>query len=261
MGPVKALGQDSLERAVLAAGIDVPPVWFDQVGSTNDEARALAEQGAPAWTVVAAGHQTAGRGRLGRSWTDEIGKSLLFSVLLRPTLDAEYAPLIGLMAAVEMIAAVGSPAMRAKWPNDLIIEGRKAGGILSEASLSRTRISHAVVGVGLNVTMAEEDFPAELRTWATSLFLAGFPVHPESHATLLSRFLVGFRRRSQLPPDGTLGAYRGACATIGRRVRATTVAGDRIEGVALDVDEHGALTLRIGGGHERVVVAEVEHLD
>jgi len=260
MGPVNTMGQDSLERAVREAGIDVPPVWFNEVGSTNEEARRLAREGAPEWTVVAAGHQTAGRGRLGRAWTDEIGKSLLFSVLLRTTLDAEYAPLIGLMAAVEMITAVGSPAMRAKWPNDLIIEGRKAGGILSEASLSQTRISYAVVGVGLNVTMAEEDFPAELRTSATSLFLAGVPVHPESHSTLLSRFLVGFRRRSQLPPVGTLDAYRRACATIGRRVRATTVAGD-VEGVALDVDRHGALILRISGRNERVVVAEVDHLD
>jgi BirA family transcriptional regulator, biotin operon repressor / biotin---[acetyl-CoA-carboxylase] ligase len=122
------LGQDSLRRAVLAAGIEVEPRWLDETASTNTDALALAESGAPEWTVVATGHQTAGRGRLGRSWNDVPGTSLLVSVLLRPSLLPDRAPLLTLLAAVAMVEAAGLPSMRSKWPNDLLVGDRKVGG-------------------------------------------------------------------------------------------------------------------------------------
>src|SRR5688572_6400905 len=105
MDTIEPLGQDSLRRAVLAAGLDVEPVWLEETGSTNTDALRAAEDGAQEWTVIATGHQTAGRGRLGRSWSDAPGSSLLVSVLLRPKLSPERASLISLLAAVAMIDA------------------------------------------------------------------------------------------------------------------------------------------------------------
>jgi BirA family transcriptional regulator, biotin operon repressor / biotin---[acetyl-CoA-carboxylase] ligase len=257
MGPVTALGQDSLERAVRAAGIDATPVWFDETGSTNDEALALAAAGAPDWTVVAAGHQTRGRGRLGRSWTDAPGSALLFSVLLRPDVSPPDAPVLSLAAAVEMIAAVGHPDVRAKWPNDLVIGDRKVGGILVEAVVRDGRLEHVVVGMGVNV-FGEPGLPPEVRPTATSLADQGIAV---DQATILTRFLGGFPPRVGAPAERIVRDYRGISATLGRGVRVETLTGDDVEGVAADVDEHGALVVRVGGGPDVVVAfGEVTHL-
>jgi BirA family biotin operon repressor/biotin-[acetyl-CoA-carboxylase] ligase len=248
MGSVKMLGQDSLERAVREAGIDVPPVWFDEVGSTNDEARALAERGAPEWTVVAAGHQTAGRGRLGRSWIDVPGKALLFSVILRPQKPPAEVPLLGLSAAVHMIGAARLPHLRSKWPNDLVIGRRKVGGILTEAALEGGRVLHVVVGLGINVALDRADLPGSLRSTATSLSV-------DPHA-LLTGFMKLFVRGTQRPGREIVADYRAVCATLGRRVRATTTSGRIVEGTAVDIDERG-LIVDTDGGHEVVASGEV----
>jgi BirA family biotin operon repressor/biotin-[acetyl-CoA-carboxylase] ligase len=251
MGSVKVLGQDSLERAVRAAGITVPPVWFDEVGSTNDEARRLAREGAPEWTVVAAGHQTAGRGRLGRSWSDAPGKSLLLSVLLRPGLRPPDAAVLGLLAAVAMIAATDRKDLRSKWPNDLVIGGRKAGGILTEAAIQGGRLLYVVVGLGVNVALAEADLPRSLRSTATSLF-----VDP---GELLTGFLKGLIRGSQRSVREIVADYREVCATLGHHVSATARSGRVIEGTAVDVDRRG-LVLLSEGRKEVIRSGEVIHL-
>jgi BirA family transcriptional regulator, biotin operon repressor / biotin---[acetyl-CoA-carboxylase] ligase len=253
------LGQDSLERAVRAAGIDVRPVWFEETGSTNEEALDLAERGAPAWTVVATGHQTAGKGRLGRSWSDVPGKALMFSVVLRPTLEPDRVPLISLLAAVAMIEATGLPSLRSKWPNDLVVEERKVGGILAEARIATGRVQHAVLGIGMNLSMDHSDFPEEVRAGATSLAAEGGSPDPGS---LVTRFLAAFHRGWH---DGTLGdrvvrSYREVCATLGRRVRATTTSGDVVEGIAVDLDRRGGLALELEGSRHRVAFGDVVHL-
>jgi len=257
VGPVKVLGQHSLERATRAAGIDARPVWLEQTGSTNDDARRLAEEGAAEWTVVAAGHQTTGRGRLGRSWTDAPGRALLFSFLVRPARPPEEIALLGLLAAVELIASAGHPAMRAKWPNDLVFEDRKVGGILLEAAITGGHVEHLIVGVGLNVGQAEADLPPELRSTATSLRLEGASADQES---LLARFLAGFRRGVALPARDLVQEYRGVCATIGRRVRAVTATGEGVEGMAVDVDDRGGLVVEEHGRRHAVAFGEVAHL-
>jgi BirA family biotin operon repressor/biotin-[acetyl-CoA-carboxylase] ligase len=250
------LSQDSLEAAVRAAGIGVSPTYLEQTGSTNTEALERAAAGAPEWTVVAAGHQTAGRGRLGRSWASVPGRSLLFSVVLRPDLPPDRASLVSLLAAERMAAACGVP-VRAKWPNDLVVSDRKVAGILPEARVERGRLAHVVIGIGVNVALEPPDLPRG----ATSLAREGIEVEgPE----LLARFLTGFRRRLR-PRDedfgeGVIAAYLARCDTIGRGVRAVTTRGEAVEGVASGVDPGGALRIQADGAEQVVGFGEIQHL-
>ena len=260
------LGQDSLERAVRAAGISVPPVFLEETASTNLDARALANQGAPEWTVVAAGHQTAGRGRMGRSWTSVAGGSLLFSMVLRPALTPEQATVISLLAAAEMAAACGRVAgveVASEWPNDLVAGmDRKVGGILTESAIVGETIDHVVLGVGVNVSMSADDFPDPIRSTATSLALEGGQAEP---VNLLEAFLTGFRAAYRPAGDGfpaaVVGRYRAVCATLGRRVRATVIDGTAVEGAAVDLDDHGGLVVETDGGPRTVGFGEIAHLD
>jgi BirA family biotin operon repressor/biotin-[acetyl-CoA-carboxylase] ligase len=255
------LSQDSLEEATRQAGIDAPPRFLERTASTNTEAGLLAEAGAPEWTVVAAGHQTAGRGRLGRTWTSAPGRSLLMSIVLRPRLPPAEAPLIPLLAAAEMVGACGAP-VAAKWPNDLVAGGRKLGGILPEAKLRGGVLGHLVLGIGINVTMGEDDFPAELRASATSLALEGVTVEVDS---LLRRFLGGFRQRYRPDepgfPESVVRAYGPVCSTLGRRVRASTTDGATVEGTAVGLDATGGLVLETDRERRTVAFGEVAHLD
>jgi len=252
MEPVKALGQDSLERAVRAAGIAVYPVWFDEVGSTNDEARRLAREGAPEWTVVAAGHQRAGRGRLGRSWVDVPGRAFLLSVVLRPQGHVVTAPLLGLLAAAQLVEASGDPSVAAKWPNDLVRKDRKIGGILTEGEVSSGVLRFVVIGVGINLASSEDELPGHLRSSAGSLHVA-----PD---TLVTRFLRGLRRYPEATSAATLTAYRRVSSTLGQRVRATTTSGELVEGTAVDLDERGGLVVERDGLRAVVAFGEVAHL-
>ena len=231
-------------------------MWLDETGSTNAEAARLADAGAPEWTVVATGHQTAGRGRLGRSWEDVPGRSLLFSILLRPGIAPEDAPLLTLLAAVEMVAASGLPSMGSKWPNDLVVGDRKCGGILAEARVREGGIEHLVLGIGVNV----EDHPVPEGVDATSLAAEG----GEDDATaLLSRFLAAFRGAVSDPsfPKGVADRYARVCTTIGRRVRATASTGRVVEGVATGLDARGGLIVDVGGGRSATLsFGEVVHL-
>jgi BirA family biotin operon repressor/biotin-[acetyl-CoA-carboxylase] ligase len=260
------LGQDSLERAVRASGIAVPPVFLEETGSTNLEARALADAGAPEWTLVAAGHQTAGRGRMGRRWTSVPGRSLLFSLVLRPALPPDDATVISLLAATEMAAACGRVAgvdVLSEWPNDLVAGmNRKVGGILTESAVVDGTIDYLVLGVGVNVSMKRGDFPDQIRSTATSLGMEGSAPDPVG---LLEAFLAGFREAYEPAGDGFPGSvvarYRDVCATLGRRVRATVLDGTTVEGSAVDLDEHGGLVVETDGGRRTVGFGEIAHLD
>lgn len=259
MRPV-GLSQDSLEDAVRAAGVRVPPVHFDAVGSTNDEAKRLAAEGAPEWTVVATDHQTAGRGRLGRGWITPPGRALTFSVLLRPPIPPADAPILSLLAAAEMAESCREAAgvrVVCKWPNDLLIGERKVGGLLAEALVEGGALGSLVVGIGVNVATERGEFPPDLAGTASSLALEGGVTTP---GPLLERFLRRFRARYRPGDEGfvaeAIETYRSLCATLGLRVRALTTAGETVTGTAVDVDEHGGLVLDRG----RVAFGEVQHL-
>jgi BirA family biotin operon repressor/biotin-[acetyl-CoA-carboxylase] ligase len=229
-------------------------VRFDEVtGSTQAAALELAEGGAPQWTLVAADHQTRGRGRLGRRWLDRPG-ALLFSVIVRPELAPERGGLVTLLAGVAMAEALGATTgsrVRCKWPNDLLVEDAKIGGILATARARGDALAYVVLGVGVNLGEA----PGVPRAGA----LAGADA-----AEVLGDFLERFAR--DLDPERPMFArdvlerYRRACATIGRRVRATTTEGVVVEGDAVDVDHAGGLVVRTDAGRKTVRFGEVEHL-
>jgi BirA family biotin operon repressor/biotin-[acetyl-CoA-carboxylase] ligase len=188
-----SLDQESVSAAVLEAGIEVPARFVEVTGSTNADLIGAAEDGAPEWTVLVARDQRSGRGRLGRTWLAPPGSSLLVSVLLRPTIPAPQVGLLSLAAAVAMARAGAHAAgvhVRCKWPNDLVCGDRKVGGILAESVVQGKHTTHVVIGAGVNVTQGRQDFPADLRSTATSVVLEGG--RPELEA-LLRHYLSGLR--------------------------------------------------------------------
>ncbi|HJV05681.1 MAG TPA: biotin--[acetyl-CoA-carboxylase] ligase [Actinomycetota bacterium] len=255
------LTEDSLRLAVRAAGIDAPSRFAAETASTNADALALAEDGAPEWTVVATGHQTVGRGRRGRSWTSAPGKALLFSMILRPAISPDRVPVLSLLTADALAAActeVVAVDVRCKWPNDLVVGDRKVAGILPEASVVGSEVRHVVMGIGVNVAMGESDFPEDVRATATSLAPEG---PGPDQGVLLERFLAGFRAGYAAPArDEALDRYRRRCVTLGRPVRAVADHGEVIEGRAATVDGQGALVVETAGGTRTVSFGEVVHL-
>jgi biotin-[acetyl-CoA-carboxylase] ligase BirA-like protein len=145
-----------------------PHRHYRQTDSTNTRARELAAAGAPHGTIVTAAEQTEGRGRQGRTWTAPPGKALLYSAVLRPLGDRPLLPLAVALAVCEVAEDLAPGiACQVKWPNDVQVEGRKLAGILIEA---RPQDGWAVIGVGLNLSIAPEEFPPDLRETAVSIF-------------------------------------------------------------------------------------------
>jgi BirA family biotin operon repressor/biotin-[acetyl-CoA-carboxylase] ligase len=230
--------------------LGVPVESHATLGSTNDEAFRRAREGAPEGLVVTAEHQTAGRGRLGRSWFDGAGRSLMFSALLRPTIPLPSYPLFALALASAVSDAggelVGRPLV-VKWPNDVLYDGKKVCGVLAESrSLSPGEPPALVLGAGVNVNLLEEDFPPEFRARATSLRIAaeGREVPIASLlAGILSRFERDLEAARGADPAALFARVRPRLPERGARVRVAVV--DRVvEGELLDVTPTGALEVR-----------------
>lgn len=227
--------------------------WFAELDSTNryvmDEARA----GAAAGLVVVADHQTAGRGRLGRTWVAPPGASLLVSVLLRPpiVLDARHVLVMAAgLAMAEAVEITTGVVAGLKWPNDLLVADRKLGGILAEASGDAL-----VVGIGVNLDWSE--VPEDLALIATACNLEGG--RPVTRAEVLDAFLDRYTIRL-LDLDAARAAYEARLLTLGRRVRLEQSDG-ALTGVARGVDELGRLLLeRDDGTVTAVAVGDVVHL-
>jgi BirA family transcriptional regulator, biotin operon repressor / biotin---[acetyl-CoA-carboxylase] ligase len=245
---------------VLAGG----PVWHevrveDSVGSTNAEVAAAARDGAVEGLVVVAEHQHAGRGRLDRSWSSPPRAGVLMSALLRPGVDVASWPLLGLLAGlavVEALAAVGDVEADLKWPNDIMLDGRKLGGVLAE------RVDDAVVvGIGLNVSTRAAELAVET---ATSLALAGGRTDRE---IIVREVLRGLARRylTWLAAGGAaasvLPAYRRHCETIGCDVELTRPDGVVVTGTATAVDDDGGLVVTDPSGAAHAwLVGDVTHV-
>lgn len=234
--------------------------FFEVCDSTNRIAWEWAEEGAPEGCLVVADQQTAGRGRVGRSWFSVPGGSLLLSVVLRPQLPGEYLGLVGIAAGVAVARALGQVGVgaRLKWPNDVVLGGRKVAGVLAESRSGPG--GFVILGVGINVAMPSEQIPPELRDEATSLAAEGARVN---RVELLVAFLGHFGRlyvgTSIRKPEAVLENYRSLCDTLGRQVR--VVLGDaELRGVAVDLTPQGALMLDTGevvwGGDVLLVRAE-----
>ena len=245
------LNEDALQRTLRAAGLTAPVRWDEETGSTNAIALAMAVEGTPAWTLVAAGHQTAGRGRRGRAWRDRSGSALMFSLVLRPALEPDRIGLVSLAAGAAMAEAASDLStleIRCKWPNDLMAGESKVGGILGEAEISGGRIGHVVLGIGVNLD-APEDVPG-----------AG-AIGDVDAERLLTGFLQRFRPMIEGSPEEILDRWRAVSATLGRRVEATTVGGDTARGVATDLDETGGMLVETDEGFVRIAFGEIHHLD
>jgi BirA family biotin operon repressor/biotin-[acetyl-CoA-carboxylase] ligase len=224
------------------------------VDSTQDIAFALAEAGAADGTAVVAESQRSGRGRQGRPWRDEPGASLLCSILIRPRLDPGQWPLLSLVAGVAVTRALeraAGVAARLKWPNDVMVDGRKLAGILLE---SRLTTAPAVVVVGIGINVVQDRLPPELEATATSLrLLTGCQV---DRARLLEILLEEFDTwRRRLEDEGLAPireAWKARSTTLGAVVR---VAG--VTGRAVDLDPSGALVIDDGARCHRVVAGEL----
>lgn len=227
-------------------------VALEETGSTNADALKLAGEGAPHGTVVVADTQTAGRGRMGRSWWSEPGTTLVASVILRPESPPDEWTLVPLacgVAAADAIRRATDLDVSLKWPNDVVRGGKKMGGILVEALPPDV----AVAGIGVNLAPA---IPAELMATATSIEREGGAV--PDRAPLLAAILEDLDTR--LRAGDVVARYRLMCSTLGREVRIERAAGQTLTGVARDVDDRGALLVESADGEVAVSAGEVVYL-
>lgn len=234
---------------------------FRTVDSTNTQAKALAAAGAPAGTVLLAEGQTAGRGRMGRGFLSPSGQGIYLSVILRPLcFPQELMHLTCAAAEVLCDAVEGATGLRPgiKWTNDLVFGSRKLAGILTELSLGPDgRVRYAVVGVGINCTQTQADFPPELREIAGSLSM--FAESPVDRNRLAAEMILALSRVNDTMMEDRLSlmeGYRRDCVTLGKPV-AVHRGREVFPGTALDIDDWGGLVVDLGHGLETVQSGEV----
>lgn len=283
--PIGDLDAARTRELLQQRGIDWPaPVILESTGSTNADLEALAREGAPEGTSVVADQQTAGRGRLDRTWVSPPGAGLWFSILVRPgprsarsgpgggeTGDVPadrlgWLPLLAGLAATDALMDACSVRAELKWPNDLVAiaaacggsEGpRKLGGILSAVVPDAGGQGDAVViGIGINVNMGSADLPVKQ---ATSVLLEGGRL---DRGQLLVTLLVALHERLQQwrsGDDAVAHDYRARCATIGRRVDVAMPSGTTVTGIVSGVDDDGHLLVSDGEATARITAGDVIH--
>ena len=241
-----------------------PIRWLETVESTNEVMKDGARAGAPAWSAVVASRQTAGRGRQGRAWLSPEG-NLFLSVLLRPGLAPDRAGLLPLAAGVAVAEAAGEWGVdaRLKWPNDLLVSGRKLGGVLVEATAGREGLETVVVGVGMNVGLDPAAVPIALQGAITSVRAetGREPGIAVAAAAVLDRLAVWYDALARDGPPAVLMAWRARSVPWwGQAVEARC--GDAVlRGVARGLDGRGALILDLADGSQRAVLSgEVREL-
>jgi BirA family biotin operon repressor/biotin-[acetyl-CoA-carboxylase] ligase len=227
---------------VSAARLGRPRLHLRATTSTNDRARELAQAGAPHGTLVTAAQQTAGRGRQGRTWSAPPGRALLVSVVLRDP------PAMLPLAAALAVAEVAGPGAMIKWPNDVLLDGRKVAGVLAEG---RPQDGWAVLGVGLNVALRIEDLPPELHDTAGTLGLEPSDLEPT-----LDRLLAALEAALALDEPSLLDAYRARDALHGREVAWATG-----HGRAAGIDGTGRLVVELPEGGRTALSAGEVHLE
>jgi BirA family transcriptional regulator, biotin operon repressor / biotin---[acetyl-CoA-carboxylase] ligase len=236
---------------------------YDELGSTNDRAKELAEGGALHGEVVIAETQTAGRGRRGRTWVSPPRKNVYLSVILRPELPPARAPELTLVASLAVCDALRQAGVDAsiKWPNDVLVGGRKIAGILTELAAEPDRVHWVVIGLGVNVNARREDFPEELRDEATSLLIERG--EPSPRALFAAACLTGLEAWVDAHAEEGFApiraAWRERSSTLGREV-VVRADGREIAGIAEDIDEQGALLVRTAAGLERILAGDVQLL-
>ncbi len=245
---------------------------LQETTSTNHEAMKLAQQGAQDGAVLVAETQTAGKGRLGRSWYSPPGDNLYCSVILRNQAADDLAgwlsmiPLLSAVAVARAVQLVADLKPSLKWPNDILLGDRKLGGLLCESSLSGPSTTFVVVGIGLNVNGSRAGFPENIRETATSI--AAETGRQCDRASLLASILLELERYSETlltsPPETFLSEYARICATLGRSVRVSLSEGQTIDGLADSIAPDGSLRIlrepASGGGLVEVRAGDIVHL-
>jgi BirA family biotin operon repressor/biotin-[acetyl-CoA-carboxylase] ligase len=259
----------AFDAAALAARVARPGSLWREVavvastGSTNTDLVARASRGAPEGLVLVAEEQTAGRGRMGRTWSAPPRSGLAVSVLLRPSrpaADLGWLPLLAGLVTAEAVRAVAGVEATVKWPNDVLVGERKLAGVLAE------RADEAVVvGIGLNVAARLDQLPVPT---ATSLRVEGADVDGTAGRAavlvdLLDRLAARYRAwdaEDDGPGDALWSAYVAASSTLDRPVRVEQPGGGVVEGEAVDVDRAGRLVVRTATGREAVAAGDVVHV-
>lgn len=227
--------------------------YVEEVGSTQAAALELVAQGAAEGTLVVAERQTAGRGRMGRRWHSPKGKGLWMSLILRPSIPLNFTPQLTLMVAVAVCRAIRGLVpvpVGIKWPNDLLIEGKKVCGILLESSAEDERLQHVIVGIGISVNLQPEDYPPELAGIATSLAIASG--RNVNRGELLCRVMGELEQLYELYLEQGFAPvkllWEALSVTLQRPVRVETPQG-AVEGTAEGIEDSGALLVRLPEGN------------
>jgi BirA family biotin operon repressor/biotin-[acetyl-CoA-carboxylase] ligase len=235
---------------------------MDSTTSTNDEAIKYAFSQGPEGLVVLSESQTQGRGRMGRKWSSPEGKGLWFSVLLRPRLTANECTQLTVAAAVSLRRAINEftgATPDIKWPNDLLVKGRKIAGILTEMQAELDCVKYVIIGVGVNVNQSSDEFPEHLRETATSLKnITGVPISRTALAEAILREMdKDYKRITHGRFEEIAQEWANNCGTLDKDVDIQT-GHRRITGRAESLDEAGALLVRTQHGRiERVVGGDV----
>ncbi len=266
MQPSPPLTRDTINSTLATTWLGRRIELFDSLPSTNREAVQLAQAEVEHGTVVVAESQTAGRGRLSRTWFSPPGINLYCSIILRTARPPEcltkwlsWLPLVSALAAAEAIEQVSPIRISVKWPNDLLISERKAGGILCESGTGTRSDPFQIIGIGINVNGDEEDWPIDLRGSATSIWQERKMVVDRNR--LLAQLLLELEHcLDELAIHGTNRlalAYHQRCSTIGITVRATLAGGEVIVGFAEGISQDGSLRIRPQTGHPHSETPEI----
>lgn len=232
--------------------------YFDLTDSTNVQARILAEDGAPHGTLVAADRQTGGKGRRGRSWESPGGEGIFMSLLLRPEMNpvnASMLTLIMALAAEKGIRKVAGLESQIKWPNDLVLNKKKICGILTEMSTDQMEIKYVIIGTGINV--CQEQFPDEIRTTATSLYLESGERFERSE--IIGAVMEAFEEYYEIfmkteDMSGLIEEYNQKLVNLNNEVCILAPTGD-FRGVSKGINATGGLMVRLEDGSETEVIS------
>ncbi|CAM3055935.1 biotin--[acetyl-CoA-carboxylase] ligase [Filibacter tadaridae] len=237
--------------------------YFDTCGSTQVIGHDEAQNGAPDGTVILSEEQTSGKGRMSRPWSSVGGKGIWMSIVLRPSLTPQQAPQMTLVAAVSVTRAIQEVTgiePDIKWPNDILVGGKKVTGILTELQADPDRVKAIIIGIGINVNQVETDFPEELNPIATSLRqVLGKPVdRAELIAKILSflELFTGLYEKHGFGPIKLL--WESYSNTTGKQVRAVML-NETIVGTAMGISDEGVLELKLADGSIRgIYSADIE---